>query len=51
MSIKTEVQKLEPDNVVELYVLDASSIGGESLYFHRDTTMGSIWWQNTEYTP
>src|SRR6185437_5367071 len=51
MSALAEIQKLNPDAIIELYVLDASSIGANSLYFHGDLTAGPIFWQGQQYDP
>jgi lambda family phage minor tail protein L len=50
-TVKSELQKLNPDGIIELFQLDATSIGANSLYFHGDTTMGTIVWQGQEYDP
>lgn len=51
MKINYEIQTLEPGEVVELFELDATAIGGELLRFHGHTKVGSIWWQGNEYSP
>lgn len=50
-TIETEVQKLEPGALVELFKLDSTSIGGSTLYFHGGTVYGPIWWQGQQYDP
>lgn len=51
MTIAQEVQKLNPDAMVELFKLDGGAVGGEVLYFHGMTEQGPIWWQGTQYDP
>lgn len=51
MTVKQEVQKLEPDALVELFQLDGTEIGGSVLYFHANTVVGPIWWQGVQYDP
>lgn len=36
-SITSEIQKLAPDAIIELFILDTTSIGGEVLRFHAGT--------------
>ncbi|GAB7128032.1 phage minor tail protein L [Silvimonas sp. JCM 19000] len=50
MSITADVQKLEPGALIELFELDATQIGGDLLRFHANTVVGSIWWQDNEYS-
>jgi lambda family phage minor tail protein L len=51
MTTTTEqVQKLAPGELVELYELDASSLGAGTLYFHPYPQQGAIWWQGVEYS-
>lgn len=53
-SITSEIQKLDPSGVVELFVLDATAFGGEEdiYYFHAGTNglKANITWQAQEYT-
>lgn len=51
MSIASDIQKLEPGALVELFELDATMQGGDVLRFHAHTQVGSIWWQGNEYSP
>lgn len=51
MTIASDVQKLEPGNLVELFELNAAMLGGDVLRFHASTEIGSIWWQGEEYSP
>lgn len=51
MTITSDVQQLEPGNLVELFELDCTSIGGDVLRFHGHMQSGSIWWQGNEYSP
>lgn len=50
-TVNADIQKLEPGALVELYVLDATAIGGDMLYFHGDTKQGFINWQTQPYSP
>ena len=52
-SIQTEIQKLAPSAVIELFQLDASSFGGGITYFHAGTNdlMQRITWQGQDYEP
>jgi lambda family phage minor tail protein L len=49
--ITGELQKLEPSAVIELFVLDASNIGGGVFYFHAGTNelTQNIVWQDVTY--
>ncbi len=38
LKISSELQKLAPNAVIELYQLDASSFGGDIYYFHAGTS-------------
>lgn len=49
--IFSDIQSLEPSAKIELFELDASSIGGDLLQFHGYPQTDSIWWQGKEYTP
>lgn len=55
MSITSEIQKLEPSALIELFVLDISTIvnGAEKFYFHAGTNKLSqpVVWQGITYTP
>jgi lambda family phage minor tail protein L len=49
--ITADIQGLEPGARVALYELDATAIaGGGLLRFHGYQQVGSIWWQDHEYT-
>lgn len=52
MSIASDIQKLSPGSIVELFVLDASAIGGEIFYFHAGTNElnADVVWQGVTYT-
>ena len=49
----TEIQSLSPSAVIELFVLDATAIGGSVYYFHPGTNgLGtSVVWQGVTYAP
>lgn len=51
-SITSEIQKLSPSAIVELFVLDLTSLGGDTYYFHAGTNglTQNIKWQGQEYT-
>lgn len=51
--IITEIQQLAPSAVVELFILDASSLGGGVYYFHAGTNGLSavIVWKGIQYLP
>ncbi|MFY2035859.1 phage minor tail protein L [Achromobacter xylosoxidans] len=51
MRIYADVQKLEVGDLVELYELDATPIGGTLQRFHGYTQVGPIWWQGHQYDP
>lgn len=51
MRIYADVQKLEVGDLVELYELDATPIGGTLQRFHGYTQVGPIWWQGSQYDP
>ncbi len=52
-TITSEIQKLAPSAVIELFVLDATNIGGEVFRFHAGTNAlrGKVVWQGNEYLP
>lgn len=53
MSIKSDIQKLDPGSVITLFVLDLSSLGDSLYYFHAGTNESNfpITWQGQEYLP
>lgn len=51
MTVREDVQKLEPGALVELFELDATTIGGDLLRFHGHTQQGGITWQGNVYDP
>ncbi|MFY4027130.1 phage minor tail protein L [Achromobacter xylosoxidans] len=51
MRIYADVQKLEVGDLVELYELDATPIGGTLQRFHGYTQVGPIWWKGNQYDP
>lgn len=50
MSLNTDVQTLEPGEVVVLYIVDASELGAEAYYFH-EYGGGPIVFQGVSYDP
>lgn len=49
--IYTEIQKLAPSSIIELFQLDATSFGGDIYYFHAGTNSlkQNIVWQGNTY--
>lgn len=52
MSITTDIQKLEPGAIVELFELDLTPYGGELLRFHAGTNglLSNVVWDGNPYT-
>lgn len=52
MSIQSDIQKLNPGSLVELFVLDANVVNAGVFYFHAGTSGidSNVWWQGVEYT-
>jgi lambda family phage minor tail protein L len=51
VGIYSDVQKLEPGALVELFTLDMTAIGGDIMRFHGYTQIGPIWWQGNQFDP
>lgn len=53
MGIKADLQSLEPGSMVELFELDATSLGGDLLRFHNGVNQLAqpIVWQGNTYSP
>lgn len=51
MTVVAEVQTLEPGAIIEVFELDASSIGGGILYFHAHLQSNILVWKGQEYEP
>ncbi len=51
-AITTEIQKLEPSAVIELFEMDATAFGGDLLRFHAGTNglTSNVVWQGNTYT-
>lgn len=51
--ISSELQKLAPNAIIELFQLDASPFGGDIYYFHAGTNglTQAVVWQGQEYQP
>lgn len=49
--ITEDIQRLEVGEVIELYEVDATILGGETHRFHGYATEGTITWQGQEYSP
>lgn len=52
MSIKSEVQKLNPGDLVAFYILDMTTVGSTILYFHTGLNglMANVVWQGITYS-
>lgn len=52
-TITSEIQKLEPSAIVELFVLDATSLGSDLFRFHAGTNglRQNLVWQGNTYVP
>lgn len=52
-TITSEIQKLEPSAIVELFVLDATAIGSDVFRFHAGTNglRQNLVWQGNTYVP
>jgi lambda family phage minor tail protein L len=53
MSIYTEIQKLQPSAIIELFEVDLTAIGGDVYYFHGGTNQlgQQLVWQGNTYRP
>lgn len=53
LKIASELQKLAPNAIIELFQLDATTFGGDVYYFHAGTNelTESVTWQGQEYQP
>ena len=53
MTLKADIQTLEPGAIVELFELDATLLGGDINYFHAGTNdlISSVIWQGKTYQP
>jgi len=53
VSIESDIQKLEPGTLIELYVLDMTAIGGGIAHFHCGTNklQNPVIWQGVSYAP
>jgi lambda family phage minor tail protein L len=51
--ISSELQKLAPNSIIELFELDADAFGGDVYYFHAGTNelTQTVTWQGQEYLP
>lgn len=51
MSIESDIQKLEPGAVVDLFEIDMTTLGGGVLYFHpgRNALLSNIVWKGQTY--
>ncbi|MEM5371963.1 phage minor tail protein L [Paraburkholderia azotifigens] len=49
--LDADVQRLEPDALIELFELDLRSLGGEVLRFHAYLHAGVIRWMKQDYKP
>jgi len=53
LKIASELQKLAPNAIIELFQLDATTFGGDIYYFHAGTNelTQAVTWQGQEYQP
>jgi lambda family phage minor tail protein L len=51
MTITNDIQRLEPGEVVELFEIDATAIGGDLQRFHGYMASGIVTWQGNQYSP
>lgn len=51
MSINSDIQKLEPGAIVEVFEVDAEDIGAGTLRFHGYPQDKPVWWQGNRYEP
>lgn len=51
MSITSDIQQLEPGDLIQLFGVDCTLIGGDILRFHAHLQSTSIFWQGNEYKP
>lgn len=53
VTIASEIQKLAPSAIIEVFQLDTSNIGGETYYFHAGTNglRTRVVWQGRTYEP
>jgi lambda family phage minor tail protein L len=51
MAITADIQQLTPGRLIELFDLDATSIGGQMARFHAHLSAGAITWQGNAYSP
>ena len=53
LKITSELQKLEPSAIIELFELDLTPFGGDIYYFHAGTNnlTASLVWQSQAYSP
>lgn len=53
MTIAIELSKLQHDAIIEMFVIDATAIGGEVIYLHAGTNqlMAPLVWQDQTYQP
>ena len=49
--LTADIQKLEPGDVIRLYELDATELGGDVQRFHGHMQRGPIIWQGESYQP
>ncbi|MFJ3259647.1 phage minor tail protein L [Pseudomonas sp. NPDC086581] len=51
MTLKADVQRLQPGDQIVLYELDGEAIGAGTPRFHPHLQEGPIWWQGQQYDP
>lgn len=50
MTVREDIQKLDPGTLVELFELDATALGGDVAFFHGHAHMQPIWWNGNQYS-
>jgi lambda family phage minor tail protein L len=51
MTIQADMQSLEPGGLIEVYEVNATTLGVGIFRFHGYPQIGSIWWQGLQYDP
>lgn len=51
MTITAEIQSLDPGALIDLFILNATDLGGDLNRFHAHDYNASIFWQGHEYHP
>lgn len=51
MSLNADIQTLEPGAIVQLFIVDATTIGAELYHFHGYGRVGTVTFQGQDYDP